>query len=117
MRLLREWLRLGVWPSEATVSGQRRPMGFQQLTLSGGAVGLTIPAGPAGAAIIASFALIQCTGTSASASWRDDGVDPTASIGMLLSTGDAPLQYFGDLTAIRFITGAGSPVLNVSYYA
>ena len=47
--------------------------------------------------------------------WRDDGVDPTASVGMLLVAG-TPLQYDGDLSRIKFIETTASAKLNVSYY-
>jgi hypothetical protein len=48
--------------------------------------------------------------------WRDDGTDPTASVGMPLAAG-VPFAYDGDLTRIRFIQQSASAVLNVSYYA
>jgi hypothetical protein len=48
--------------------------------------------------------------------WRDDDVDPTASVGMPLAAG-VTLQYDGDLTKIRFIEQTASAKLNVSYYA
>ena len=47
--------------------------------------------------------------------WRDDGTDPTASVGMLLEAGKDML-YTGDLGAIKFIEEAASAKLNVSYY-
>lgn len=47
--------------------------------------------------------------------WRDDGTDPTASVGMLLKA-NATLDYAGDLTAIKFIETTASAKLNVSYY-
>lgn len=47
--------------------------------------------------------------------YRDDGVNPTAAIGMLLVDG-AVLEYSGDLSTLKFITESGTPKLNVSYY-
>jgi len=47
--------------------------------------------------------------------WRDDGVAPTASIGMPLAAG-VTLQYDGDLTQIQFIQYGGTAELNVTYY-
>ena len=47
--------------------------------------------------------------------YRDDGVDPTAAIGMLLQDG-AVLEYASGLSALTFITESGAPKLNVSYY-
>ena len=48
--------------------------------------------------------------------WRDDGVAPTAAIGMPLLSG-VTLQYDGDLTRIQFIETTVSAELNVAYYA
>lgn len=48
--------------------------------------------------------------------WRDDGVAPTASVGMPIVVG-ASLSYDGDLNKIRFIEETASAKLNVSYYA
>lgn len=47
--------------------------------------------------------------------YRDDGVNPTAAVGMLLVDG-AVLEYAGDLSTLKFITESGTPKLNVSYY-
>ena len=41
---------------------------------------------------------------------------PTATVGMLLKTTDAPFYYDGDLSSIRFIESAAPGVLNVCYY-
>jgi len=48
--------------------------------------------------------------------WRDDGTDPTASVGMPIFVG-ASLSYDGDLNKIRFIQETASAKLNISYYA
>jgi hypothetical protein len=82
------------------------PLGFVQLNISG-ATGLgTIPAG-------ASMALIVCE--TANVRWRDDGIAPTSSVGMLFSSGQE-FQYSGNLLNIQFIAVSGSPVLDVSFY-
>ena len=47
--------------------------------------------------------------------WRDDGVDPTSSVGMLLSVGTV-FSYDGDLKKIKFIQQSAAAKLNVSYY-
>jgi len=48
--------------------------------------------------------------------WRDDGVAPTATVGMPLASG-VTLQYDGDLTKIKFIEQTASAKINISYYA
>lgn len=115
---LRKFLTLGVGASQAILSGARRPLGFQQLTLTGAAQKLTMPVLPTQLGMQVGYIVIQCSGAAVSdfASWRDDGVAPTAAVGMQLFSGQE-LDYSGEPTALQFITGAGSPVLNISYYA
>lgn len=48
--------------------------------------------------------------------WRDDGTDPTASVGMPVAAGSY-LSYDGDLKRIRFIQQNASAKINISYYA
>jgi len=86
-----------------------KSLGYAQDTTISAATALpTIPAG-------ASLVLLQVTGQDVR--WRDDGTDPTASIGMILNADADPYPYSGDLSAIRFIETAASAVLNVAYYA
>lgn len=47
--------------------------------------------------------------------WRDDGIDPTPSVGMLLAVGSV-FSYDGDLNKIKFIQQSAAAKLNVSYY-
>ena len=48
--------------------------------------------------------------------WRDDGVAPTASVGMPLAAG-VTLQYDGDINQIQFIEQTGGAKLNITYYS
>lgn len=82
-------------------------LGYQQITSLSASTGLTVPAGATRAVIIAETQNVR---------WRDDGVAPTASVGMLLSQ-LVTLSYDGDLNRIRFIQQSASATLNVSYYA
>lgn len=87
--------------------GDVQPKGYQQLTVSNTAVSLTVPTGALGA-------LIQCQ--SNGVRWRDDGTDPTASVGMTLDTPNI-LDYDGTLSKLRLIRSGGSDsILNISYY-
>ena len=81
--------------------------GYQQITSLSAAATLTVPNG-------ATVAVIQTEAQNVR--WRDDGTSPTASIGMLLNTGQE-LVYDGNLAAIKFIEVTASAKLNVSYYA
>jgi hypothetical protein len=89
--------------------GNLNPVGFQQITSLGTAVGLTVPSNK-----MAKAAVIQATDQNVR--WRDDGTDPTASVGMQLAAG-ADFFYTGQLASIKFIQEAASAKLNVSYYA
>lgn len=89
-------------------------LGYQQIVGLAASTALTVPtvskdglAGtPTQAVIVAEGAAVR---------WRDDGVAPTAAIGMPLAIG-ATLVYDGDLNKIRFIQQAATATLNVSYY-
>lgn len=116
MKFCIEFLRLRVTGSEGAVSGRRQPLGYQQLTLTGAAQKLTVPANVSGFTV--GYTVIQCAGAAGTdyGAWRDDGQAPTAAIGMRLFSGQE-LDYTGDPSMIQWIIGSGSPVLNISYYA
>lgn len=82
-------------------------LGYQQITSLTSSTALTVPAG-------ASMAVIVPEGQALR--WRDDGVAPTATVGMPVYVG-AVLNYDGDLKLIRFIQQSSGGILNVSYYA
>ncbi len=90
-------------------------LGYQQITSLSSATGLTVPAKDVnGLAAKPSMALI--TPETQAVRWRDDGVAPTASVGMPLAVG-VTLQYDGDLANIQFIEQTSGAKLNISYYA
>jgi len=81
--------------------------GYQQLTSISSATALTVPVG-------ARYAMIQCNNAN-DVRWRDDGTNPTTSIGMILPNSGYPiLWYTGKLQNLRVISASGQ--LNVSYY-
>lgn len=82
-------------------------LGYQQITNLSSAVSLTVPSG-ATLAVIAPL--------TQDIRWRDDGVNPTASVGMPVAAG-AYFSYDGDLKQIKFIQQSASAELNISYYA
>jgi hypothetical protein len=89
-------------------------MGYQQITSLSSATKLTVPQrdlnGLAGTPRIAII-----TPETQTVRWRDDGVAPTASVGMPLAAG-VTLQYDGDLNKIKFIQQTAGAKLNISYY-
>ena len=90
-------------------------LGYQQITSLSSATGLTVPTrDPAtGTTMKANFALI--TAEAQALRWRDDGTDPTSSVGMPLAVG-VTLQYDGDLSKIKFIQQTAGGIVNISYY-
>ena len=92
--------------AQETVPGQISPLGYQQITTLSAATSLTVPKG-------ATYAVIQAEG--ADIRWRDDGTDPTASVGMVIASGDT-LPFAARLGAVRFIQETAGGVLNISYY-
>lgn len=83
------------------------PLGYEQITGLSTAKALTVPTGARKAQIQAEDQDVR---------YRDDGTDPTATVGMVLASG-ADLWYEGDLDALSFIEATTGATLNVSYYA
>lgn len=90
-----------------TKPGRRDCLGYQQIGTLTTAQALTVPAGARIACIVAEAQAVR---------WRDDGTDPTASIGMPLPV-NTLLEYAGDLSRIKFIEQTASGKLNVTYFA
>jgi 2-methylaconitate cis-trans-isomerase PrpF len=90
-------------------------LGYQQIVGAAASTALTVPSRDQnGQNVKPTLALIVVE--SQSVRWRDDGTDPTASVGMpVLANG--MLSYDGDLTRIRFIQTAATATINVTYYA
>jgi hypothetical protein len=82
------------------------PLGYQQITGLNTVKSLTVPAG-------ARIAIVQAEDQPVR--WRDDGSNPTASVGVRL-VADEELIYAGKLAKLRFIETTASAKLNVAYY-
>jgi hypothetical protein len=85
------------------------PLGYQQLTTAlSAAVGLTVPAGATSAVVQAEASDVR---------WRDDGTNPTPTVGMLLPASQ-PATFTGaaELAALKFIAATSGSILNVSYF-
>ena len=86
-------------------------LGFEQLTSLSSAAGLT-----ADTYKNANRALIEADHTAGKyVRWRDDGTNPTATVGMTIAPG-GQLWYDGDLSAIKLIEESASAKVNVTYY-
>lgn len=90
-------------------------LGYQQITSLSASTALTVPTFDVNGNACRPTVAVIIPQTQA-VRWRDDGVAPTASVGMPLAAG-VTLQYDGDLTQIRFIEQAASATLNITYYA
>lgn len=81
------------------------PAGFQQITTGASASALTVPGG-------ATYALVQA---DAAIRYRDDGTNPTATVGILISAAGV-LFYTGSLAAFRLIGVVVGATVNIAYY-
>lgn len=71
---------------------------------------LTVPPGARSVDLEAEGAAIR---------YRDDGVNPTATVGQLLPVpagGAPPLTYFGNMSKLRFIQTAPTATLDAIFY-
>lgn len=82
------------------------PKGYQQITSLSSATALTVPDGTG---------MVMIQAETQSIRWRDDGSDPTATVGMVLAAGDI-LFYTGKSKTIKLIETTASAKANVSYY-
>lgn len=98
-----------------TLKAVTTALGYQQITSVSSSTALTVPSKDVnGLNCKPSIAVIICE--TQAVRWRDDGVAPTATVGMPLATGTV-LQYDGNLTQIRFIEQTAGAKINVAYYA
>lgn len=92
-----------------TVQGYLQPAGFVQLTSLATAAGFSANQIPDNAKVV----MIQAE--SQTVRWRDDGTNPTTTVGMNLVAGDM-LVYSGTMSAIKFIEVSASAKLNCTFY-
>lgn len=81
--------------------------GYQRITSLSASTALTWPANARWALIVPETQAVR---------WREDGTDPTATIGMPLSVAQY-FEYTGTRSALRFIEQTAGAVLHASYYA
>ncbi len=90
------------------VDAFRKPINYEQLTSISGATGLTAAKFDG-----AHYAEIQAEGQDVR--YRDDGTNPTTSVGMIIFAGQTK-PYFGDLSTIKLIEVTATAKLNITYY-
>lgn len=116
---------MGAWANGASAKGADRPtteatltpVGYAQFTSLAAAVSLATPAAgiTLADALAAGARLAVIIAETQAVRWRDDGSDPTGSVGMPLATG-VQWTYPGNLSAIKFIEQTASAKLNVAYF-
>jgi hypothetical protein len=93
-------MAISVLPSNA------QPVGYEQLACDT-AQSLTPPANARWAVFKAEAQIVRI---------RDDGTNPTTTVGFPLSVGAEPFVYTGRLKMVKAIAVAGGGLLNVLYY-
>ena len=78
-------------------------LGYQQIVGAVAATAITVPSGTTVAFIQAEMQSVR---------WRDDGTDPTATIGNIIEASDT-LMYAGDFSKLRLIEVAPTAVINI----
>lgn len=91
-------------------------LGYEQITDLSAPVNLTVPSTDLTTGLNQKPTIAFIVVETADVRWRDDGVAPTADVGMVLLVG-VPFQYDGDLTRIQFTDKTAGAILNISYYA
>lgn len=84
-------------------------LGYQQVAAGGLASAVPLPGIPPG------VRMVQVCVEAQAVRWRDDGVAPTAAIGMPLASGTCMI-YSGPANALSFIQQVAGAVLDVAYY-
>jgi hypothetical protein len=98
-------------PAMADSGIRRVPCGYLQVTVTT-VQSLTIPASCNG---IPSLVVIKTE--TAGVRYRDDGVAPTATVGMPIAATDAPVSYEGTISALQFVvTPSGTATVDLLYY-
>lgn len=83
------------------------PLGHQQITSLSAATSLTVPAGTS---------IIIVTPQTQAVRWRDDGTDPTATVGYPLPAGSELHYDSSKPSRLKFIEQTASATINVAYY-
>jgi hypothetical protein len=86
-----------------------QPLGYAQVAAGGLTSAVPLPSIPAGARVA------QICVEAQAVRYRDDGVAPTAAIGMPIASGGCVL-YSGQLSAVLVIQQTVGAILDVSYY-
>ena len=84
-----------------------KQLGYQQITSLSSATALTVPAGTALAIVIPQTQAVR---------WRDDGTNPSSTVGYPLAVGQELYYDSASIGALKFIEQTASAAINVCYY-
>lgn len=88
---------------------QLKVAGFQQLTVSTAALALTIPTG--------TLFIVLILDPTNGLRYRDDGTDPTATVGMPIAGGGVAYVDAPSISKLKLIrSGASDAIVNATYY-
>jgi hypothetical protein len=90
-----------------TKDASLEPLGYEQITGLGTVKSLTVPK---------KGRTVFLKAETQSIRWRDDGPNPTATVGNLLDAGEE-FWYTGKPQKLRFIEAVPGAVLNANHYA
>lgn len=85
-------------------------LGFQQMTSVSATTAANVPSIPTSAG-----SMLVAVETQA-IRWRDDGTDPTATVGMPVATGST-LCYGQEIAKFKVISQTAGATINITYYA
>jgi len=102
-------LAMTIAPALADSGVRRVPCGYQQVAVDS-ATALTIPA-----ACDNSPTLVVITPEAQAVRYRDDGTNPTTSVGMPMAVGQV-LNYEGTISALKFISQTAGAKINALFY-
>lgn len=95
------------------------PMGFVSVAVTPtAAVGFTnaFVTGTTSFVIPPGANLVLLAAETGAVRWRDDGVAPTPTKGMLMQVTVAPFEYSGTPSALEFISVSGTVSVDASFY-
>ncbi len=101
----------GFGHSVKSIDGYLKPLGYFQMTSLATSKGFA----DASITIPPKAKLVILQAETQNVRWRDDGTDPTASVGHIIEAAGV-FFYNGNFEEIEFIEVAASAKLNVSFY-
>lgn len=94
-------------PTFSMMNGWYKSLGYSQVNVSGAAVGVGV--------VPSDTIMTLITIDGGDIRFRDDGVNPTASVGMKVDKGGV-IKYDADPSTLKFINVSAAASVNVTFY-